>query len=303
MSAQDLVQLKDGVRLSFTQTGEPRNPNLLFLNGWRQTAAQWRKQVEHFEKDFRITTYDYRGHGESDKPISGYNSTFTSHQRHKSSLRFSSPNQPSHVAVLTFVSDLNELLQKLDLKDITVVGHSMGSTLVWGLWKSHPESRDRVSRFVSVDGSPCMLTDPSWTPKETKDFGGVFTQDQLDGMAGAFDAVMPSVVRGMFTDKISEEDFAWVWAQNQKMPSAAAAELFLDTMSRDWRDVVSTVDVPTLIVGGEASVLQEETPRWLHEQIPRSRLHLFGKDEGGHFVFWEFPESFNKVLDDFLRKS
>ncbi|KAI0158547.1 Alpha/Beta hydrolase protein [Pestalotiopsis sp. NC0098] len=278
MSAQDFVQMKDGVRLSFTQTGEPQNPNLLFLNGWRQTAAQWRKQVEHFEKDFRVTTYDYRGHGESDKPLSGYN-------------------------VLTFVSDLNELIRKLDLKDITVVGHSMGSTLVWGLWKYHPESRDRISRFVSVDGSPCMLIDPSWTPKETKDFGGIFTRDQLDGMAGAFDAVMPSVVRGMFTDKISEEDFAWVWAQNQKMPNGAAAELFLDTMSRDWRDVVSAVDVPTLIVGGEASILQEETPRWLHAQIPRSRLHLFGKEEGGHFVFWESPESFNKVLDDFLEKS
>ncbi|KAK6212701.1 hypothetical protein LQW54_004968 [Pestalotiopsis sp. IQ-011] len=278
MSAQDFIQLKDGVRLSFTQTGEPRNPNLLFLNGWRQTAAQWRKQVEHFEKNFRVTIYDYRGHGESDKPLSGYN-------------------------ILTFVSDLNEVLQKLDLKDITIVGHSMGSTLVWGLWKYHPESRDRISRFVSVDGSPCMLIDPSWTSKETKDFGGVFTQDQLDSMAGAFDAVMPGVIRGMFTDKISEEDFAWIWDQNQKMPSAAAAELFVDTMSRDWRDVVSTVDVPTLIVGGEASVLQEETPRWLHKQIPRSRLHLFGKEEGGHFVFWESPESFNKVLYDFLRKS
>lgn len=201
------------------------------------------------------------------------------------------------------MSDLNKLIQKLDLKDITVVGHSMGSTLVWGLWKYHPESRDRISRFVSVDGSPCMLIDPSWTPKETKDFGGVFTWDQLDGMAGSFDAVMPGVVRGMFTDKISEEDFAWVWAQNQKMPNGAAAELFLDTMSRDWRDVVSAVDVPTLIIGGEASILQEETPRWLHAQIPRSRLHLFGKDEGGHFVFWESPESFNKVLDDFLEKS
>ncbi|KAF3026740.1 hypothetical protein E8E14_014787 [Neopestalotiopsis sp. 37M] len=271
--------MKDGVRLSYTQSGEIGQPNLLFLNGWRQTAVQWSKQVEYFKKDFRITTYDYRGHGESDKPDSGY-------------------------TIPNLANDLNALIHELNLRDITIIGHSMGSQITWALWKFHPESRQRISRFVSVDGSPCMLINPSWTETEAKNFGGIFTQAQLDEISNAFDVVMPGVIRGMFTDQTSEEDFAWVWAQISKMPSAAALALFRDSVSWDWREVLPQLgSVSTLVIGGEASVLQQDTSRWMHTQIPGSRLHLFGKDEGGHFTFWEFPEVFNRVLDEFLHST
>ncbi|ETS82911.1 hypothetical protein PFICI_04787 [Pestalotiopsis fici W106-1] len=275
MSDQHFLQMEDGVRLNYTQSGELGKPNLLFLNGWRQTAAQWSSQVQYFQKDFRVTTYDYRGHGESDKPTSGY-------------------------TVPVLASDLNTLIHALDLKDITIIGHSLGGQMTWALWKFHPESRGRIIRFVSVDGSPCMLINPSWTEQESKDFGGVFTQGQLEEISNAFDSVMPAVIRGMFTDKTSEQDFAWVWEQITKMPSDAALALFKDLVSRDWREVLPQVKVPTLIIGGEASVLQQDTSRWMHTQIPGSKLHLFGKEKGGHFTFWEFPEAFNKVLDEFV---
>jgi non-heme chloroperoxidase len=70
----------------------------------------------------------------------------------------------------------------------------------------------------------------------------------------------------------------------------------------DWRDVFATIDVPTLLIAGEASFFKVSALRWIHTQIPGSRLEVFGAEEGGsHFMFMENPVKFNAVLRKFLQ--
>ncbi|KAK3373489.1 Alpha/Beta hydrolase protein [Lasiosphaeria ovina] len=69
----DTIKTGDGVRLSYNQTGPRNGQQLLFVTGWRQAAVEWRKQVKYFSSvGFRVTTFDMRGHGESDEPDFGY---------------------------------------------------------------------------------------------------------------------------------------------------------------------------------------------------------------------------------------
>ncbi|KAI1631276.1 Alpha/Beta hydrolase protein [Biscogniauxia mediterranea] len=79
----------DGVRLAYNQYGPPSAPNLVLIPGWAQTAAAFRKQVQHFQSRFRVTTYDHRGHG----------------RVRQARLR---------------------VLVQLDLRDAALLGHSMG---------------------------------------------------------------------------------------------------------------------------------------------------------------------------------
>lgn len=129
----DFITTSDGVRLAYEQRGPSNGANFLFINGWRQAAAQWRKQVSYFEDaGYRVTTYDHRGHGDSDKPAFGYR-------------------------VHRLAADLYDLLSGLDLHDLVVVAHSMGVSVVFAFWDLYgPKVAETfIKRLVLVDQSPC----------------------------------------------------------------------------------------------------------------------------------------------------
>jgi len=86
-----------------------------------------------------------------------------------------------------------------------------------------------------------------------------------------------------------------------KMGKESRSVLFINHATQDWRDVLPTITVPTLVVGGEASFFDHKGVEWLATQIPGAKSKIYGKGDGGsHFVFWENAEGFNKTVDDFL---
>src|SRR6202166_3532760 len=64
------VQTPDGLTISAQEWGNPAGPEILFIHGFSQSHLSWMRQVEgDLAKEFRIVTYDLRGHGNSDKPL------------------------------------------------------------------------------------------------------------------------------------------------------------------------------------------------------------------------------------------
>ena len=108
-------------------------------------------------------------------------------------------------------------------------------------------------------------------------------------------------VTGMLSGAISTEDRAFIIEENLRVPPAAAAALLFETSVADWRDVIRRIDLPTLICAGEGSVVPLASQRWIRDQISGARLEVFSADEGGsHFMFWESPNRFNRVVAEFL---
>jgi len=75
-AAQDLkykpisVKTPDGLTISAQEWGNPQGPEILLIHGYAQSHLSWIRQVNSdLAKDFRIITYDLRGHGNSDKPL------------------------------------------------------------------------------------------------------------------------------------------------------------------------------------------------------------------------------------------
>ncbi|KXX80968.1 AB hydrolase superfamily protein YdjP [Madurella mycetomatis] len=272
------IQTGDGVHLKYTQSGPRGGYQILFIPGWRQAAAEWRKQVEYFAgAGFRVTTYDMRGHGESEKPNFGYR-------------------------ISRFAADLNDLLRELRLRDVTIVGHSMGSSVAWAWWDQYPDARNRLSSLVVADQAAVMVRDPHWTDEQAAALSAIFTPDQVYDIAADMSAQTPGLVRSMFTESVSEADYEWVLSQNAKMSDANAAALLLDHAFQDWRDVLPRITVPTLALAGNASIFPPAGVEWVASQIPRGEHYTFSTEEkGSHFAFWENPERFNAVVEDFLR--
>lgn len=274
-----MVQTGDGISLNFTQTGPRDGQQILFIPGWRQTAAQWKKQQGYFaEAGFRVTTYDMRGHGESEEPDFGYR-------------------------ISRFATDLNDVLEELHLSDVTIVGHSMGCSVAWAWWDQYPHSHNLISNFVFVDQASLMVANPQWTDEQAAALAAIFTPEALYDLANNLDTQATGLLQGMFTDSISESDFEWVLEQNAKMSSAHASALLLDHAFRDWRDVLPRIDVPSLVLAGEASVFPHAGIEWVASQIPGAEQYTISVEEkGSHFSFWENPEKFNSLVEDFISK-
>ena len=283
-SYQSIVT-SDGVTLKYIAAGPTSGPVLLFLPGWSQTAIQWKKQISHFRTKYRVLVLDHRGQGESDKPGRG--------------LRIS-----------RIAADLQDFIVALKLEDLTLIGHSMGSSIIWAYWDTYADSRSRISKLVFVDQAPVMVADPAWSESYAKSVSAIFKPGSAYEVAAAFTQGEPEsgafarqFVSTMFTPALPSADLDWVMEQNHKMSSKDAAELLLNHAYQDWRDVIPTITVPTLVVGAESSVFTKEGSEWIASQIPGSTLRIFTKEEkGSHFLFWENPEEFNSLLDKFLEK-
>ncbi|TID25124.1 secreted hydrolase [Venturia nashicola] len=274
------VKTFDGTIIRYIQAGPPTGPVIILIPGWTQTATQFQKQIAYFSKKYNVISYDHRGQGESDKPESGYQ-------------------------IARFAADLNDLLRHLDLKDVTLLGHSMGCSVIWAYWSLVFNSQERIQNLVLVDQSACMTADPSWSAEEAMAVAAVFKVEVLQQMTAGLrgpDALtmFTRLLRSFFTPGIEEEDFQYMLQQNLKMSFENAATLLADHAEHDWTGVLPTIYVPTLVIGAEASVFGM---RYIAEQIPGAELRIFSKEEkGNHFMFWENPELFNHVVADFLER-
>ncbi|KAI8669643.1 AB hydrolase-1 domain-containing protein [Fusarium keratoplasticum] len=273
-----LVKTQDGVHLNYTQAGSLLGQNLVFIPGWRQSAAEWKKQVEYFSKaGYRVTAYDMRGHGESEKPDFGYR-------------------------LSRFGADLNDVLTTLDLHNVSIIAHSMGSSVTWAFWDQYPDERRRIDHFAIVDQSSVLVADPTWTKAEAETFSAaLFTPAGTYEFANNMTAETPPFVRSMFTPDVSEADYQWVLSENKKISDKNAATLLINHAFADWRDVLPRINIPTLVISGDVSVNNASGISWAATQIPGAKSRTFTAEEkGSHFMFWENPELFNSVIEEFV---
>ena len=103
MITKNSVTTSDGVRLSYLEAGSGKP--LVLIPGWSQTAEQFKFQLEGLSDRYHVIALDLRGHGDSDKPVFGYR-------------------------IQRLAKDVADVLKALDLKDVTILGHSMGCFVV-----------------------------------------------------------------------------------------------------------------------------------------------------------------------------
>jgi len=267
----------DGVNLHYIEAGSGKP--LVLIPGWSQTAAQFKHQIEGLSDKYRVIAIDMRGHGESDKPDYGY-------RIHRLS------------------ADVHEFLVGKGLKDVTLAGHSMGCSVIWGYWELY--GSDRLSKLILVDQMPMITANPIWGDKEKEDAGAILDKNSLYDVTNALAGpegvkTTEGFITGMFTKQYSRDEVNWVIQRNLRMPRPYAARLLYDHATNDWRDQIPRINIPTLVVGGKASLVGWKSQQWIASQIPGSRVEIFEESEGGnHFMFMENSEKFNRIVKEFV---
>ncbi|MFJ4870388.1 alpha/beta fold hydrolase [Streptomyces sp. NPDC088757] len=262
--------------LHVDDTGGPGRPVVL-IHGWPLSGESWKYQVPALaEAGYRVVTYDRRGFGRSDKPVLNY--TYD-----------------------TLAEDLNALLTELDLRDVTLVGFSMGGGEVARYVASYGTDRLRSVVLASAV-TPYMLQtsgnpDGPLTKTEAAKMGASLTKDQ--------DAFYDGFMRDFFSAdgelKVTEEQLREARAlcdQADKKAALACMTLFGATDFRD--DLGKFGTLPTLVLhgDGDATVPFEGSGARTRDALPHSRVHLV--PGGPHGVNVSHAAEWNRVLLDFL---
>jgi non-heme chloroperoxidase len=267
----------DGVQLSYIRQGSGRP--IVLIHGWSQCAEEFKNQIGPLSAQYDVIAVDQRSHGQSQKVSHG-------------------------LKISRLAKDLYELLTSLDLNEVALLDHSMGSSVIWCYIDLF--GCERLSKIILVDQSPFLTSDPHWTQQELEDSGAIFTAQQVFDTVGALrskkaEQVIRQAIDRMVTQHATPEIKEWIVQCNLKMPRDLAGTLMYNHWHTDWRDLIPRIKLPTLIISGRASFIPWKSQEWIHRQIKGSQFEVFEEAEGGqHFMFIENPEKFNRMIMEYL---
>lgn len=260
------LEIEPGLDLYIEETGEGRP--LVFIPGWTMTTEVFAKQVAHFSKAYRVITYDPRCHGRSGKTLRGV-------------------NYPQHGR------DLATVIRRLELEEPVLVPWSYGCTKVWELIRQN--GTDGLTGVVWIDLSPQQIE------RATGDWAEGVIDDVLGmqrDLTDQYRAATRAFCEAMWQGDAPPEELDWVVSESLKTPQYAALLMTADGMTRDETDLAIATDgaVPMLHVVHEDKGLAAQA--FADRHCPSAKVVPLGY----HFMFWEFADRFNAVVDSFLKE-
>lgn len=238
-------------------------PAILFVHGAMMDHTVWHRQVAEFQTTHRCICPDLRGHGKS------------------------SAASPA-ISFEDHCDDLSELIDRLHLRDVTIIGWSMAGCICEVFVTRYP---GKAARLVLVDSIPQRLTDerfafgqdPASTPQTKK------------ALEEAFEATCDG-----FGQRISPENkevARWLADIAKKTRRDVAIYEYVSTDARSQIDLLPTITLPTTIISGQNDqVCKPEASTFMAERIPGCTTGVRTIEKAGHAPFLTRPDVFNAIL-------
>ena len=255
-------------------SGQP----VVLIHGYPLSGASWEKQVAVLlAAGHRVITYDRRGFGKSSQPTTGYNYD-------------------------TFAEDLHKLITQLELREFALVGFSMGGGEVARYLGNYGSKG--VSKAVIISGVPPFLLKTPDNPEGVD--GSVF-----EGIEKAVAADRYAFFTGFFqnffkTDvflnkRVSEQAVQASW--NVAVGSSATASLVcVPAWHEDFRKDLNKIDVPTLVIQGDADRVLPITATGLRTSKLIKGARCSVVKDGPHCITWTHADEVNAELVNFRRQ-
>jgi len=253
-------------------SGDP----VVLIHGWPLNGASWEKQeLALLDQGYHVITYDRRGFGDSSQPVTGYDYD-------------------------TFAADLDNVIKTLELEDVTLVGFSMGT--------------GEVTRYIGKYGTDnlkkagLLSSIPPYLLKTPDNSEGV-DKEGFDQIMAAIRNDRPAFLTQFLTDfynmdilegkLISKEVFQNSWNVASKASPTGTYEC-VKTWLTDFRKDVESIDIPTLILHGDADrILPIDTTARRLKNLVKTNKYV-EVENGPHGLLWTHAEEVNKALLDFL---
>lgn len=271
------IKTDAGVNLYYTDLNAGNAvATVVLIHGWPLHHAMWDYQLAELPRHgIRVIAYDRRGFGLSDKPVSGYDYE-------------------------TLTADLKAILDGLDLHDVTLAGFSMGGGEVARYFGTYGGAR--VSKAVLVSSvTPFMLkTEDNADGVEQSVFDDMTMQmkkdraDFLQTFAKSFYGV------SLISHPVSEAHLTGDFGRAYMASHQATLECAAAFSSTDFRRDVAAINVPTLIIHGDAdkTVPIDSSGEQTAKLMPNAQYIVYSGAPHGLFVTEK--DRFNQDLANFI---
>jgi pimeloyl-[acyl-carrier protein] methyl ester esterase len=238
---------------------------ILLIHGWGLSRV-WGCQISEFSREHRVITVDLRGHGESGPPDFNLD---------------------------TLKGDVLTAIKELGIRDVTLVGWSMGASVAIKLMAE--DKPEEVDSLVIVAGTP-MLT-AAYTGRGEK--MGI---SKRIGVIGLLLHLMARYTREVFSRKGFLRDRLWIIKNCGPWANFRTLWGYMKTMvETDLAGILNNIDVPTMILHGDRDILcPVEGAYRMAERIKGSRLVILEGDD--HTLCLTDPERVNEKIREFVHK-
>jgi non-heme chloroperoxidase len=259
--------LKDGATLYYEQQGE--GTPIIFIHGVWMSSRFFHNQLSFFSKQYQTILLDLRGHGNSSHTPYGH-------------------------TISTYARDVHEFITTHQLKDVILVGWSMGAFVVWEYLKQF--GQENVKGNIIVDE---MASDFKWPDFPIGAFDLPALISLMQGIQLDRTSTLENFIPLMFKDELTEEDKHWVMKEVTKMPESIASAILFDQSIVDYRDFLPFIAIPTLLCfGKEEKLIPVAAGRHIQKLVSGSVLEVF--ENSCHCPFLEESDRFNKVVSNFI---
>lgn len=269
------IMTKDGTSIAYKDWG--KGQPILFSHGWPLSGDAWDAQMLFFgENGYRVIAHDRRGHGRSDQPWDGNNMD-------------------------QYADDLAEVIEKLDLNNLVLIGHSTGGGEVVHYIGRHGSKR--VAKVVLVGAVPPLMlktdANPEGTPLEVFD-------NIRKGVAGNRsqlyrELTMPFYGFNRSGAKVSDGLRESFWLMGMQGGIKGQYDCIHEFSEVDYTADLRKIDRPTLVIHGDDDQIvpiaasAEKTAR----AVKGAELRVY--KGGSHGLAQVDPDVFNADMLKFIR--
>ena len=251
------VLAPDGVRIVYDERGQGATA-LVFVHCWSCDRSFWREQADVFADRYRVVTLDLAGHGESGKD----RKTWT---------------------ILGLAGDVRAVVEKLNLKKVILIGHSMGGPVAL---EAARLLHGRVVGVVPVD--------------TLHNAEQQFPAQLIDQMAGALEADYPGTIEKFMGSMLPKDadptvrDF--VLGKSKAAYRPAVLALMRDFANLDFKKLFAGAGVPIRAINAKPPLSQ---PTQIESNRKYADFDAVLIEGVGHFLQLERPKEFNDDLAKF----
>lgn len=232
---------------------------LVFVHGFGNNNSIWSDQVAHFSKEFQVIALDLPGFG-----VSTHNRTEWSMQ--------------------AFGADVNAVVDALGLKNVILIGFSMGSPVVL-----------EAAQLAGEELKGLILVD------QIRDTKVHYSEEMIQGIQGFLNDLMAAptqeklVAGGFYTQNVEKSTQRVMDMMASMEPNEGWNASFLDIFKwENERDelALTNAGVPIALINADNQPTNSDN---LRELVPGIQIDIM--ENTGHCVMWDFPEKFNALVE------
>jgi non-heme chloroperoxidase len=258
-----VVSLATGVTLPYVESGDPDGLPVILLHGFTDSWRSYEPVLPHLPAEIRALALTQRGHGDADKPPTGYTPA-------------------------DFAADVAAFLAALGLDQAVVVGHSMGGSVA---------QRFAIDQPGLCRGLVLMATTSHWSGNPVVVEFGEAVVEMADPIDPAF---VHEFQASTVVLPVPDSVIATAVAESLKVPARVWRDALRLLLETDVTHELGRIAAQALVLaGGRDDYTPSEAQRALQSGIPDARLIVY--PDSGHAIHWEDPAQVAADIAAFVR--